>query len=417
MFRLEAFRSLPKPARVWWLGVVVLSAVLVPVCLGQTARELPWFVLLAAPLLNGLVVVATKPRNRQPALVVSFDYGGIATVAMLAAFGPLPAFVTFLGEKSARALATDVSGRRPSWVKSVYNLAWGSPCILFSWSLRDLAPDPNLQPAVIAVAWWVSNGLLVGCMVALAARLSPRQALRLAVVEEGWLRLQEGALSVLAVVAWSTHPLLLVVVVLLVIGQAMTGRRLFREYERAAVANAEALAERRRAQLEAEQARLDPLTRLANRRAYQEAIDERPAASAAVVLDLDHFKHVNDTFGHDVGDRVLTEVAGVLQRMLGRIAQCSRLGGEEFCALVADCDDDDALFRLADDVRREVGELRFEEYPMLRPTVSVGAARRQAHELTVRAAVSRADQALYRAKRAGRNRTMIHSEDELPLAV
>src|SRR5699024_12123381 len=75
-----------------------------------------------------------------------------------------------------------------------------------------------------------------------------------------------------------------------------------------AVANAEALAERRRAELEAEQARLDPLTRLANRRAYQEAIEEQPAASAAVVVDLDHFKRVNDTFGHNRSEEHTSEL-------------------------------------------------------------------------------------------------------------
>ncbi|MBV8720064.1 MAG: GGDEF domain-containing protein [Chloroflexi bacterium] len=407
MLGLQAFRSLPTPARLWWLSVVLLSVALVPACLSQGEVGLPIGVLVLAALLNAGVVVATKPRHRQASFVVSFDYGGIATVAMLAAFGPQAALCTFVGEKVARALTPEVSGRRPAWVRAVYNLAWGCPCILFSWWTRGLAPDVRLEPAVIAIAWWLSNGVLVGTMVALAGRRSPREALRVAVVEEGWLRLQEGALSVLAVVAWWTHPLLLIVVVLLVTGHAMTGRRLFGEYERSAAASEQALAERRRAEVEAEQARLDPLTRLANRRAYQEAVDEQPAPAAALVMDLDHFKRVNDTFGHDVGDRVLVEVAGVLRRTLEPIALCSRLGGEEFCALIAQCPDDEELFRIADYVRRAVSDLRFEGYPTLQPTASVGAARRLAHELTVHNAVSRADQALYAAKREGRNRTII----------
>jgi hypothetical protein len=74
----------------------------------------------------------------------------------------------------------------------------------------------------------VSNGVLVGAMVALAGRLTTLNGLRLAVTQEGWLRLQEGAVSVPAVLAWMTNPLLLVVVVLLEIGQSMTGRRLRR---------------------------------------------------------------------------------------------------------------------------------------------------------------------------------------------
>jgi diguanylate cyclase (GGDEF)-like protein len=397
--------------------VVIVSICLVPTCVTWANADVPWYVLLLAPLVNAGVVVATKPRTRQPSFIVSFDYGGIATVAMLAAFGPQAALLTYVGEKAARALSPDVSGRRPVWIKWVYNLAWGVPCILFSWWMRGLTPERSLQPAVVALAWWVSNGLLVGTMVALAGRQPLHAAVRLALTEEGWLRMQEGALSVLAVLAWWTHPLLLLVVVLLGIGQAMTGRRLFAEYERSAAAHAEALAERRRAELEAELARLDPLTRLANRRAYEEAVEQQPPPDAALVLDLDHFKRVNDTFGHAVGDLVLVEVAGVLQRMLGPAVLCSRLGGEEFCALVSRVGSDEELFGLAETFRRAVAEVRIEGYPTLRPTISIGAARRYPQEPTARDAVTRADQALYVAKREGRNRSVVVNERSyLPLA-
>jgi diguanylate cyclase (GGDEF)-like protein len=398
--------------------VLVASAILVPACLSQGNPNLPVFVLVLAPLLNAGVVVATKPRARQASFIFSFDYGGIATVAMLAAFGPQAALITYFGEKVARALSTDVSGRRPVWIKWVYNLSWGAPCIFFSWWVGSLAPDPRIAPAIVAFAWWLSNGLLVGIMVALAGRQPVREAPRLAVTQEGWLRLQEGALSVLAVVAWRTHPLLLLVVVLLVTGQAMTGRRLFNQYELSAAADAEALAERRRAELEAELARLDPLTRLANRRAYQEAVDQQPAADAVLIVDLDHFKRVNDTFGHAAGDEVLVAVASVLRGMLGPVAVCSRLGGEEFCALIRRVGSDAELLGLAEAFRRAVCEVRIEGLDTLRPTVSVGAARRRSDEPTVQEAVNRADEALYAAKREGRNRTVLRNDEtrQLPLA-
>jgi diguanylate cyclase (GGDEF)-like protein len=217
--------------------------------------------------------------------------------------------------------------------------------------------------------------------------------------------------------AWWTHPLLLVVV-LLVTGQAKTGRRLFNQSERSAATDAEALAERRRAELEAELARVDPLTRLANRRACEEAVDQQPASDGVLVLDLDHFKRVNDTFGHAVGDLVLTAVADVLRGNLGSVAVCSRLGGEEFCALVSQVGSDAELFGLADAFRRAVSEVRIEGYDTLRPTVSVGASRRRPYESSVREAVSRADEALYVAKREGRNRTVLqrNQADDLPLA-
>ena len=415
---LEPLRALPRRARWWWLVVLLMAICLTPICLSQGNAALPGFVLVLAPLLNAGVAVATKPRSRQPSFIVSFDYGGIAVVAMLAAFGPQAALMTFFGERTARALTADVSGRRPVWVKWVYNFAWGAPCVLFSWWLRSFAPDPNLAPALVALGWWLSNGVLVGTMVALASRQSARAWLRLAITAEGWLRLQEGAMSVLAVVAWSTNPLLLLAVLLLVVGQAMTGRRLFGEYERSAAAHAEALEERRRAELEAELARLDPLTRLANRRAYEEAVDQQPAADAVLVVDLDHFKRVNDTFGHAVGDQVLMIVADVLRRKLGAVAVCSRLGGEEFCALVSHVQSDEQLLDLAESFRLAVCDVRIQNYDTLRPTVSVGASRRRPYESTVREAVSRADAALYAAKREGRNRTVLQRDDslDLPLA-
>src|SRR5207245_5289109 len=135
------------------------------------------------------------------------------------------------------------AGRRPGWLRSVFNLGWGSPCIVASWAVRGLIHDRTLEPVVVAACWWLVNGLIVGTMVALAQRRSIRHGLRMGVTQEGWLRLQECALSVLAVVVWWTNPILLVVVVLLVIGQAMTGLRLFREYEASAAARDEALSE------------------------------------------------------------------------------------------------------------------------------------------------------------------------------
>src|SRR5204863_10218809 len=176
---------------------------------------------------------------------------------------------------------------------------------------------------------------------------------------EGCARLQEGALSVLAVVAWWTNPVLPLVIGLLVIGQAATGRRLFREYEGAAAAREQALAERRRAELEAVQARQDPLTGLPNRRAFEEVLESQPTPAAALMLDLDHFKGINDTFGHETGDQVLVQVAALLQKMLGASAFCARLGGEEFCVLVSHVASDHELLLFAERVRRCLRELRF----------------------------------------------------------
>jgi diguanylate cyclase (GGDEF)-like protein len=412
---LEPLRALPTRARWWWAATLLAAVALVPVCLSQVEPGPPLAVLLLAPLLNGLLVIAIAPR-RQTTLAPTFDYGGIATVALLATFGPAAALSAFVGEKVAAAFLPGQSGQRPVWIRSVYNLAWGSPCIMFSWIVRGLAPDRTLEPVLIAAAWWLSNGLLVGIMAALAQSRSARDGLRLGVRQEGWLRLQEGALSVLAVVAWWTNPTLPLVIVLLVIGQAATGRRLFREYEVAAAAREQALAERRRAEQEAVQARQDPLTGLPNRRAFEEVLESRPTLAAALMLDLDHFKRINDTFGHETGDQVLIQVAALLQQTLGASAFCARLGGEEFCVLVSDVASDDELLFFAERVRRGVKELRFAGKDQPRVTVSIGAARRQAHEPTAREAIVRADQALYCAKRDGRDQTHLDGDEGMRLA-
>jgi diguanylate cyclase (GGDEF)-like protein len=413
----DPLRALPSRARWWWLMTVCLAVILAPLCLSLTEPGLPLPGLVLAPLLNGLLVVATAPRRQQSSLLPTFDYGGIATVALLASFGPAAAQCAFLGEKLAAAVLPTSSRQRPVWVKSIFNLAWGSPCIVVSWYVGSLVPDRTFAPIAVAVAWWLSNGLLVGTMATLAQRRPAREAMQLVFAHDGWLRLQEGALSVLAVVVFWTNPWLLGVVVLLVISQAMTGQRLFREYERGALAREQALAERRRAELEAEQARHDVLTGLPNRRAFEEVLRLRPAAQAVLMLDLDHFKRVNDTLGHDVGDLVLVAVAATLQRTLGDVAFCARLGGEEFCALISSgFADDGQLLELAERVRHGVAALRFDGHERLQPTASIGVARRLPGELTAREAITRADQALYRAKRDGRDRTYLERSVSLPLA-
>jgi diguanylate cyclase (GGDEF)-like protein len=287
---------------------------------------------------------------------------------------------------------------------------------MFCWVVRGLAPDRTLEPVLIAAVWWLSNGVLVGIMAGLAGRRSALDGLRLGVTQEGWLRLQAGGLSVLAVVAWWTNPWLPLVIVLLVIGQAATGRRLFREYEGATLAREQALAEGRRAELEADQARHDPLTGLPNRRAFEEVLESQPPPAGVLMLDLDHFKRINDTFGHDVGDRVLVTVAALLRETLGASAFCARVGGEEFCVLVPDVANHAELRFMAERVCRAIKELRFGGQDQLRVTVSVGAARRLPDEVTAREAIVRADHALYRAKRDGRDQTHLDDPDVLRLA-
>ena len=149
----------------------------------------------------------------------------------------------------------------------------------------------------------------------------------------------------------------------------------------------------------------DTLTGVWNRRHGTELLTadlsaRRPGqALSLLMLDIDHFKTINDTFGHQAGDHVLIEIASRLRRSLRGSDMVARWGGEEFVVLLRDCALPDAL-RLAEDIRAAIAELPFGAMGSL--TVSVGVAEARAGE-DLTTWLERADQALYRAKRSGRN--------------
>ena len=156
----------------------------------------------------------------------------------------------------------------------------------------------------------------------------------------------------------------------------------------------------------------DTLTGVWNRRQGTELLAadlsaRRPGqALSLLMLDIDHFKTINDTFGHQAGDHVLIEIASRVRRNLRGNDMVARWGGEEFIVLLRDCSLADAL-RLADDIRMAIAEVPFGVLGSL--TVSVGAAEVRANE-DLTSWLGRADQALYRAKRAGRNEVVADAD-------
>ncbi|MBZ0111247.1 MAG: diguanylate cyclase [Thermoanaerobaculia bacterium] len=160
--------------------------------------------------------------------------------------------------------------------------------------------------------------------------------------------------------------------------------------------------------------RTDGLTGLANRRHLTFQIQGSASTRGnrlLMLLDLDHFKQVNDRWGHDIGDRVLLEVSGVLRRVAeANGAMCGRWGGEEF-ALFLPGTDAQAAASLAEQLRREIADLQVEDGAggRLSITASLGFApveglRRDSGQELWEPALKCADQLLYRAKHAGRNR-------------
>lgn len=156
-------------------------------------------------------------------------------------------------------------------------------------------------------------------------------------------------------------------------------------------------------------ARTDALTGMLNRFALDEMAQElfqrtTPHSGAVLMIDVDHFKAINDRFGHAGGDRMLAALARGIGRCLREGDVLGRVGGEEFLVLLPDTGIDDAL-TLAERLRTAVSTIQvmLDDEPQ-RVTVSIGAAVRQAEDKSPGTLVRRADRALYAAKSAGRNR-------------
>lgn len=154
----------------------------------------------------------------------------------------------------------------------------------------------------------------------------------------------------------------------------------------------------------------DELTGLANRRRLTQLLDEEVRRSArtghmfaVLMIDLDHFKLVNDRFGHQTGDGVLKQCATALRQSVRTTDLVGRYGGEEFCVVLPETSAAGA-HRVAEKLREAVGVL-----PDPVPTISVGLALWEPRS-SVDDLLRRADQALYKAKEAGRNRTVVYGD-------
>lgn len=156
--------------------------------------------------------------------------------------------------------------------------------------------------------------------------------------------------------------------------------------------------------------RLDSLTELPNRRAFFELagkVFQRGGAVTLMMVDIDHFKQVNDNYGHDTGDRVLRAVAQSMQHIVAATGNpgvrfAARIGGEEFAVLIEGLAPD-AADRLASELVTQVAQSPVQgDGQLIAVTVSIGVAHRRAGD-TPSMVLRAADNACYRAKRLGRN--------------
>ena len=161
----------------------------------------------------------------------------------------------------------------------------------------------------------------------------------------------------------------------------------------------------------------DPLTKVYNR-SYLMTFLEREIAKvrrhvfdlSLLMIDVDHFKRINDRFGHLCGDRVLAAVAARMKRIVRVEDVITRYGGEEFAVVLTNTRRDQA-YRVAEKIRIAIEEMRFPEFEEAGVTVSIGVLdQTTCNPLTIDRLIACADDALYRAKEAGRNQCVLYGE-------
>lgn len=154
------------------------------------------------------------------------------------------------------------------------------------------------------------------------------------------------------------------------------------------------------------EAQSDPLTGLANRRAMEEllsVLEQTQQPYTVLALDIDHFKRVNDTFGHDAGDVALKQVAEILKQNSRANDLACRSGGEEFSLLLPDTTQETAR-AIAERIRQSIADARIPQVGNL--TISIGVASKAGAPMTPQQVLKLADECLYRAKESGRNRVV-----------
>lgn len=126
-----------------------------------------------------------------------------------------------------------------------------------------------------------------------------------------------------------------------------------------------------------------------------------------IFFDIDHFKVINDTYGHDVGDQVLKIVSRTIEAGLRTSDTTARWGGEEIVSSLLGAEEKDALIK-AEEIRKKVEEIEFPEFPNLKISISAGVVSAE-RSLSLSELIKQADEALYQAKDTGRNKVIAYS--------
>ncbi len=162
-------------------------------------------------------------------------------------------------------------------------------------------------------------------------------------------------------------------------------------------------------------ANTDSLTGVWNRRYFLNIAEQETQRSrrynrplSVLMIDIDHFKKVNDTYGHVVGDEVLIMMTETVIHYLRNVDVLGRFGGEEFVALLPETDSKAALIT-GERIRENIEQITIPvEGKLVSITVSIGVSSYQLGDANIDVLIQRADEALYQAKNQGRNRVIVH---------
>lgn len=162
-----------------------------------------------------------------------------------------------------------------------------------------------------------------------------------------------------------------------------------------------------------QKSKLDPMTGLLNKYTIEFLVDEyfkhmdSNSAAALLLVDMDHFKQINDTLGHLAGDTILADTATIIRRFFKEDAWCGRVGGDEFMVFVKDVKDMSTLLLQAEILRQEIAKTTQERNITIAIQASVGVAVSTAGFYDYASIFAAADEALYQAKKEGRNKISV----------
>lgn len=163
-----------------------------------------------------------------------------------------------------------------------------------------------------------------------------------------------------------------------------------------------------------EMSKLDPMTSLLNKYTIQFLIEEylddmdSNDIAAILIIDMDHFKQLNDTFGHLTGDAILTDTAALIQRHFHTDCFCGRVGGDEFLVFIKHVEDTDAVYLQTELLREKIYKTVTERNISITTQVSIGISFTSDKRCTYESLFAAADNALYQAKKEGRNKTVVY---------